>query len=333
MRVLVTGGAGYIGSHTVVALLEAGHDVLILDNFANAERDVPERIASITGRTAEVEDIDITGRTGLAGAFSRFKPDAVIHFAGLKAVGEANEIPLEYYRVNVAGSLTLFQEMGEIGCNRLVFSSSATVYGDPDYVPIKENHPLRPTNPYGHSKRMVEQVIEDWGRAESALSAVNLRYFNPVGAHPSARIGEAPQGTPNNLMPYVAQVAAGWREQVSVFGNDYDTPDGTGTRDYIHVLDLAAAHLAALALTTKQTGVSAINVGTGQGYSVLEMIRAFETVSGRDIPFVITERRAGDIAASLADPTLAAEQLDWRAERVLEDMCRDAWAWQRSRNR
>jgi len=332
-RIAVTGGAGYIGSHTVTALLEAGHEVLILDNFLNAERDVPERLAGIAGRGAKVEEVDITDRPALGRALRAFEPQAVIHFAGLKAVGEAGEMPLEYYRVNVAGSLTLFQEMQEIGCTRLVFSSSATVYGDPDQVPIPESHPLRPTNPYGQSKRMVEQVVEDWGRAWHRLAAVNLRYFNPVGAHPSARIGEAPQGVPDNLMPYVAQVAAGWRERLSVFGDDYDTPDGTGVRDYIHVMDLAAAHLAALGLTGEGPGVQAINVGTGQGYSVLEMIRTFERVSGTKVPYTVTARRPGDIATSLADPGLAAERLGWRAARGLDDMCADAWRWQRGRNR
>lgn len=332
MRVAVTGGAGYIGSHTSVALLEAGHDVLILDSFANAEHSVPERVAAIAGRGAEVVEADVTQPATYRKALASFKPQALIHFAGLKAVGEAVEQPLEYYRVNVAGSISLFAEMAEIACNRLVFSSSATVYGDPDQVPIPEDHPLRPTNPYGHSKRMVEQIVEDWGHANSALAAVNLRYFNPVGAHPSARIGEAPQGVPNNLMPYVAQVAVGWRETLSVFGDDYDTPDGTGVRDYIHVVDLAAAHLAALDLTGKGPGVHAINVGTGQGYSVLEMIRAFERASERKIPFVITDRRPGDIATSLADPSRAADRMGWRAERGLQDMCNDAWAWQQGRN-
>ncbi len=333
MKIAVTGGAGYIGSHTTVALLEAGHEVLILDSFANAERDVPERIAAIAGRAAEVDEIDITDAAPLGRALAAFRPEAVIHFAGLKAVGEANEIPLEYYRVNVAGSLTLFQEMEEIACNRLVFSSSATVYGDPEQVPIPEDHPLRPTNPYGQSKRMVEAIVEDWGRANAALGAVNLRYFNPVGAHPSARIGEAPDGIPNNLMPYVAQVAAGWRERLSVFGDDYDTPDGTGVRDYIHVVDLARAHLDALDLTGRAPGVHAINVGTGRGYSVLEMIRAFAAASGAEIPYAITDRRPGDVATSLADPSLAAERLGWRAEHDIDRMCRDAWAWQRGRNR
>ena len=333
MRVAITGGAGFIGSHTVVTLVEAGHDVLILDNFANASREVPDRIAAITGTSIEVIDCDITEAGAIAPALRPFAPEAVIHFAGLKAVGEAVEVPLEYYRVNVAGSLALFREMAEIDCNRLVFSSSATVYGDPRQVPIPEDHPLQPTNPYGQSKRMVEQIVEDWGQAAPDLAAVNLRYFNPVGAHPSARIGEAPDGTPNNLMPFVAQVAAGWREHLSVFGDDYDTPDGTGVRDYIHVMDLARAHLAALRLTEGETGVHAINVGTGRGYSVLEMIRAFEAASGREIPYVITDRRPGDIATSLADPARAAARLGWQAEHDLDQMCRDAWAWQRGRNR
>lgn len=332
MRIAVTGGAGYIGSHTVVALLEAGHEVLILDNFANAEEDVPTRVAEIAGRAPEVEMLDITNADPLGHALTTFKPDAVIHFAGLKAVGEAVAEPLEYYRVNVSGSATLFRKMAEIACNRLVFSSSATVYGDPDQVPIPEDHALRPTNPYGHSKRMVEQVIEDWGTANPDLAAINLRYFNPVGAHGSARIGEAPQGIPNNLMPYIAQVARGVREKLSVFGNDYDTPDGTGVRDYIHVVDLAEAHLAALALTGERTGVQALNVGTGQGYSVLEMVRAFETASGVTIPYTITERRPGDIATSLADPARAKAVMGWHAKRDLDEMCRDVWAWQRGRN-
>ena len=332
MRIAVTGGAGFIGSHTVVLLLEAGHDVLILDSFLNAEADVPDRVASIAGQAARVLKADITDPNSYRADLAAFAPDAVIHFAGLKAVGEAVATPLEYYRVNVGGSIALFQEMAKIGCNRLVFSSSATVYGDPEQVPIPEDHPLRPTNPYGHSKRMVEQVVKDWGVANPALAAINLRYFNPVGAHPSARIGEAPQGVPNNLMPYIAQVAQGRRDRLSVFGNDYDTPDGTGVRDYIHVMDLAAAQLAALDLTARESGVQPINVGTGQGYSVLEMIRAIAAASNCEIPFVITDRRPGDIATSLADPTRAADRIGWRAERGLDDMCRDAWAWQRGRN-
>ncbi len=332
LRIAVTGGAGYIGSHTVSLLLEAGHEVMILDSFANAADDVPDRVAGIAGRAAEVIRADITAPETYRDALTRFQPQAVIHFAGLKAVGEAVDTPLEYYRVNVGGSIALFQEMAKIGCNRLVFSSSATVYGDPDRVPIDEDHALRPTNPYGQSKRMVEQVIEDWGRASTDLGAVNLRYFNPVGAHPSARIGEAPDGIPNNLMPYVAQVAQGLRDTLAVFGDDYDTPDGTGVRDYIHVMDLAEAHLAALGVT-EVPGVTALNLGTGQGYSVLEMVRAFEAASGREIPYVITDRRPGDVATSLADPSAAAARMGWRATRGLDEMCRDAWAWQRGRNR
>lgn len=332
MRIVVTGGAGYIGSHTTVALLEEGYDVLILDNFANAAQDVPDRIAGIAGRAPEVNICDITKPELLEKAMVGFRPDAVIHFAGLKAVGEAMERPLDYYETNVTGSITLLQIMDKIDCHRLVFSSSATVYGDPEQVPIPESHPLRPTNPYGHSKLMVEQIIEDWGRAQSQVSAINLRYFNPVGAHSSAQIGEAPEGIPNNLMPYVAQVAQGRRNTLSVFGSDYPTPDGTGVRDYVHVVDLANAHLAALNLTGMKTGVQAINVGTGQGYSVLDMIHAFETASGHDVPYVITDRRPGDVATSLADPTLAKTQMGWQAERDLDAMCRDAWNWQRGRN-
>ena len=332
MRIAVTGGAGYIGSHTALALLDAGHEVLILDSFINAEDDVPDRVAILAGTAARVVRCDITDGPSLGATLTAFKPEALIHFAGLKAVGEAVENPLEYYRVNVAGSVALFQELAKIDCNRVVFSSSATVYGDPDQVPIPETHSLNPTNPYGHSKRMVEQVLEDWGVANSKLSAINLRYFNPVGAHTSAQLGEAPQGRPNNLMPFVAQVASGWRDQLSVFGDDYDTPDGTGVRDYIHVMDLAAAHLAALDLTGEGPGVQAINVGTGQGYSVMEMIRAFEAASGKDVPFVITDRRPGDIATSVANPEKAKSLMGWQATRNLDDMCRDAWAWQRGRN-
>ncbi|MCL4157132.1 UNVERIFIED_CONTAM: hypothetical protein GTU68_061859 [Idotea baltica] len=322
MRVVVTGGAGYIGSHTVVTLLQAGYEVVIVDSFVNAAKDVPDRIASITGKMPQVAHV----------AMERHRPEAVIHFAGLKAVGEAVSMPLQYYRTNLTGSLCLLAAMEAVGCHRIVFSSSATVYGDPDQVPIPEKHPLRPTNPYGHSKLMIEQVIEDWGRANKQLAGVNLRYFNPVGAHKSARIGETPKGAPNNLMPFVAQVATGQRTELSVFGNDYDTPDGTGVRDYIHVLDLADAHLAALDLTGRETGVCAINLGTGRGYSVFEMIQAFEIASGRKVPYRIRARRPGDIATCIADPTLAKELLNWQATRDLTQMCTDAWRWQRETN-
>ena len=328
MRIAVTGGAGYIGSHTVVCLLEAGHDVLILDSFANAATDVPERIAGIAGRAPNVTRLDITDAPGLTAALRDFAPNAVLHFAGLKAVGDSVSDPLEYYQVNVGGSITLIQAMEAAGCTRMVFSSSATVYGDPDQVPVPETHACRPTNPYGQTKRMIEQVIEDWGAANRDIAAVNLRYFNPVGAHASALIGEAPAGVPNNLMPYVAQVAAGIRPALSVFGDDYDTPDGTGVRDYIHVVDLAEAHLAALDFTGRETGVQAINVGTGRGYSVLEMVKAFEAASGCKVPCRVTARRPGDIAAILADPTRAADRMGWHASRDLDAMCRDAWSWQ-----
>lgn len=328
MRIAVTGGAGYIGSHTCTLLLEAGHDVLIIDNFSNATPDVPGLISQISGKQPEVSQTDITNPEALEAVFSTYKPEAVLHFAGLKAVGEAVENPLEYYRVNVCGSVSLFQAMKNISCNRIVFSSSATVYGDPDQVPIPENHTLRPTNPYGQSKLQVEKIIEDWGRSEPNLAAVNLRYFNPVGAHKTALLGESPQGIPNNLMPFVAQVATGQRAELSVFGDDYNTPDGTGVRDYIHVMDLAAAHLQAVDLTTKETGVKAINVGTGQGYSVLEMIKAFKRASNRDIPYRVVDRRPGDISECLADPSYAFETLGWKAELDLERMCADAWAYQ-----
>lgn len=330
MRVAVTGGAGYIGSHTVVALLQAGHEVVILDNFANAAKDVPDRIAFITDKAPQIACVDITDEPALLTAMKRHRPEAVIHFAGLKAVGEAVAMPLQYYRTNLTGSLCLLGAMEAIGCHRMVFSSSATVYGDPDQVPISEKHPLRPTNPYGHSKSMIEQVIQDWGQANEQVAGVNLRYFNPVGAHKSAQIGETPKGAPNNLMPFVAQVATGQRAELSVFGNDYDTPDGTGVRDYIHVLDLADAHLAALDLTSRETGVCAINLGTGRGYSVFEMIQAFEIASGRNVPYKICPRRPGDIATCIADPTVAKERLDWQATRDLTQMCTDAWRWQQA---
>ncbi len=328
MRIVVTGGAGFIGSHTVVLLLETGHDVMIIDNFINAAADVPDRIARLVGKNASVVCCDLSEPENYRDAMSDFGPEAVIHFAGLKAVADSVSDPLEYYRVNVGGSLALFREMTFLGCNRLVFSSSATVYGSPRSVPVSEDHPCRPTNPYGRSKRMVEELVEDWGRANPALSAVNLRYFNPVGAHPSAKIGEAPKDTPNNLMPYVAQVADGTRQALSVFGDDYDTLDGTGVRDYIHVMDVADAHLSALDLTTTSSGVRALNIGTGKGYSVFDVIRAFEHVTGKKIPFDIKGRRPGDVAMSLADPSAAAACMGWRAKRDLKEMCHDMWAWQ-----
>jgi len=333
LRIAVTGGAGYIGSHTVVLLLEAGHDVLILDNFSNAKSDVPDRISMITGQAPHTATLDINDQTALEAALAAYQPDAVIHLAGLKSVGESMVKPLNYFQTNVAGSLSLLRSMEATGCNRLVFSSSATVYGEPEQVPIPEDHPLRPVNSYGHSKVMVERILEDWGRANSSLGAVNLRYFNPAGAHSSALIGEAPHGLPNNLIPIVAQVAVGMHENLLVFGDDYDTPDGTCVRDYLHVVDLAQAHLAALALTETEPGVHPINVGTGQGSSVLDIIHAFEIASGKKIPYEVTSRRPGDIATTLADPTCAAERLGWCASRQLEDICRDTWVWQQDQSR
>ena len=328
MKVLVTGGAGYIGSHTLIALVAAGHTPFVVDTFENSSPKALDRVGELIQGQIPYAPVDVREKEALTKVFLDEKPDAVIHFAGLKAVGESVTDPLEYYRVNVGGSVSLLAALDAAGCGRLVFSSSATVYGDPAQVPVPETHALRPTNPYGQTKRMVEQMIEDWGAANPQATAVNLRYFNPVGAHDTAQIGEAPTGVPNNLMPYVAQVAAGQRAQLSVFGDDYNTPDGTGVRDYIHVVDLAQAHLAALELTGRQSGVEAINVGTGRGYSVLEMLRAFEAASGRPVPFEITERRAGDVATVLADPARAADVMGWRATRDLDTMCRDAWAWQ-----
>ncbi len=329
MRIAVTGGAGYIGSHTCVVLLGAGHDVLIIDDFRNSERTVPNRIARVAGRQTGVAAVDITDGPALHNALEGFAPHAVIHFAGLKAVAEAVCQPLDYYRINVGGSIALFERMARVGCDRLVFSSSATVYGEPIAVPIAEQHPLAPTNPYGQTKRMVEQIIEDWGQSRPTLSCVNLRYFNPVGAHPSGEIGEAPRGQPNNLVPYLADVAAGRRDRLSVFGDDYETPDGTGVRDYVHVMDLAEAHLAALEVTGRGPGVEAINVGTGRGYSVLEIVRAFEAASGRQVPYEVVPRRDGDVAASVADPSRARDRMDWQARRGLQEMCEDAWRWRK----
>ncbi len=331
MRIAVTGGAGYIGSHTCVELLGADHEVLILDNFANSERDMVAEIAAIAGKPLDTAEVDLDDRAALGRTLEQFAPEAVVHFAGLKAVGEAMEKPLDYYRVNVTGSLNLLDEMTRIGCERLVFSSSATVYGMPEHVPIPETHPLAPTNPYGQTKLMVERIIEDLGRARPAFSGVSLRYFNPVGAHPSGRIGEAPRGVPNNLMPFVADVAAGVRPQLTVYGDDWDTPDGTGVRDYIHVMDLATAHLAAIDLTGEGPGVRAFNVGSGRGYSVMEMIRAFESGSGREVPYTVSGRRPGDVAITLADPSLAERRLNWRATRDLATMCEDVWRWRSGR--
>lgn len=325
MRILVTGGAGYIGSHTCVELLQAGHDVVVYDNLSNASAEVLQRVETITGRAPQLVIGDIRNEDLLTEAMEGC--DAVIHFAGLKAVGESVENPLEYYDNNVHGTLCLLRSMQRSGVKSLVFSSSATVYGDPEFLPLTEDHPLRSTNPYGQTKLVIEEMLRDLYRSDDSWKIMILRYFNPVGAHESGLIGEDPRGIPNNLMPYVAQVAVGRREFLSVFGGDYPTQDGTGVRDYIHVVDLAGGHLKALeALRTPQC--TAVNLGTGQGYSVLEVVRAFAEASGREIPYRIVPRRDGDIAACYADPSLAERLLGWKATRDLRTMCRDAWNFQ-----
>lgn len=326
--ILVTGGAGYIGSHTVVELQAAGHELLILDNFSNSSPKVLERIEQISGKRPTVIDGDIRDGGLLERLFASYPIASVIHFAGLKAVGESVEQPMRYYDNNVVGSLRLFEAMAKAGVHRLVFSSSATVYGDPHRVPIDESFPLQATNPYGRSKLIIEDMLRDIGRADPQWRVALLRYFNPVGAHASGLIGEDPQGIPNNLMPYVAQVAVGRRSELSVFGGDYPTVDGTGVRDYIHVVDLARGHLAALDALEREAEVIPVNLGTGRGYSVLEVVAAFERASGRTIPYRIVDRRPGDVAACYADPLRARALLGWSAEYGIDAMCADAWRWQ-----
>lgn len=328
-HVLVTGGCGYIGSHTVVELLGAGHQVTILDNLCNSSPLVLDRIACISGTRPSFIEADVRDESALTDVFHRGAFDAVIHFAGLKSVGESVAEPQRYYDNNVTGSLTLFRVMDAAGVRQLVFSSSATVYGDPHAVPIREDFPLKVTNPYGRSKLMVEEMLRDIALADDRWRIALLRYFNPVGAHASGEIGEDPRGIPNNLMPFIAQVAVGRRERLSVFGDDYPTHDGTGVRDYIHVVDLARGHLSALGAMQGMAGVLTVNLGTGQGYSVLDMVKAFEQASGKPVPYAVAPRRPGDIAACFADPSLAASLLGWRAEFGLEAMCRDSWNWQR----
>jgi len=329
MRVLVTGGAGYIGSHTCVELMQAGHEVVIFDNLCNSHRAVLGRIARIVGRTPEFVEGDVRDSGALREAFARHRFDAVIHFAGLKAVGESVEKPIEYYDNNVQGALTLCRAMTQAGVGMLVFSSSATVYGSAAAAPIREDAPLGPINPYGHSKLMVERILQDLAASGPAAWRIALlRYFNPAGAHPSGLIGEDPQGVPNNLMPNIAQVAVGVRERVRVFGSDYPTRDGTGVRDYIHVVDLARGHLAALETMQREQRGLTLNLGTGHGVSVLEAVHAFERASGRPIPYEREARRAGDVAECYADPSLARRMLGWKAALSLDDMCRDAWRWQ-----
>ncbi|MBM3117230.1 UDP-glucose 4-epimerase GalE [Jeongeupia naejangsanensis] len=328
MHVLLTGGAGYIGSHTYVELIAAGFKPVILDNFYNAKPAVLERLATITGTEIEWVKADVRDRAALDEVFKRFPISAVVHFAGLKAVGESVEKPLEYYDNNVVGTQRLLEAMRDAGVKKLVFSSSATVYGDPHAVPIREDFPLSATNPYGRSKLMVEDILRDLYKSDPGWDLALLRYFNPVGAHASGLIGEDPQGIPNNLMPFVAQVAVGKREQLSVFGDDYPTPDGTGVRDYIHVVDLARGHVKALQKLATNPGLVTVNLGTGVGYSVLDMVKAFEAASGKRVPYKLVARRPGDIAACYADPASAREQLGWVAEKTLQDMCNDGWRWQ-----
>jgi UDP-glucose 4-epimerase len=328
MKVLVTGGLGYIGSHTCVELLAAGHEVLALDNLSNARASVAARVERITGRPLPFVQADVRDRAALQAVFAAHQIDSVIHFAGLKAVGESVEQPLRYYDNNVTGSLVLFETMAEAGVRSLVFSSSATVYGDPASVPIFEHFPLSATNPYGRSKLMIEDMLRDLYKADAGWQIALLRYFNPVGAHASGLIGEEPNGIPNNLLPYVAQVAHGQRDVLSVYGDDYPTPDGTGLRDYIHVVDLALGHLKTLDKLAAGPGLHTYNLGTGRGNSVLEMVRAFEAASGRPVPYRIAPRRPGDIAACYADASLAERELGWKAERGVAQMCADAWRWQ-----
>ena len=334
-QLLITGGAGFIGSHTCLVLLEAGHRLVMLDSFANSSPESLRRGVELAGPGAadrlEVVEGDIRSATDLERAFSRGPVDGVIHFAGLKAVGESVADPLRYWDVNLSGSRCLLAAMAAHGCRTFVFSSSATLYGFPDVVPIRENAPIRPINPYGHTKAAVEQMLRDLAGSEPGWRIASLRYFNPVGAHPSGRIGEDPSGIPNNLFPFITQVAVGRREQLQVFGGDWPTADGSCVRDYIHVMDLADGHLAALqVLLAEGEQLLTLNLGSGRGHSVLEVIQALETASDRLIPYSIADRRPGDAAVTVADPTLAAERLGWRTRRDLQEMCRDGWAWQRA---
>ncbi len=328
MRILVTGGAGYIGSHTVLELLGAGYDVVIADNFINSKPAVLERLRALAKRPFDFEEIDLTDADATDALFARYDIGAVIHFAGLKAVGESVQKPLEYYQNNLVSTLNLLFSMRRHGVERFVFSSSATVYGDPASVPIREDFPLSVTNPYGRTKLMIEDMLRDVSSAQPALRICLLRYFNPVGAHISGQIGEDPNGIPNNLMPYIAQVAVGKLPALRVFGNDYPTPDGTGVRDYIHVVDLAKGHVAALKKLESGAGVYTYNLGTGVGYSVLDVLHAFEKACGKTLAYEIAARRAGDVAACYADPEKAARELGWRAEYGIDRMCQDAWRWQ-----
>jgi UDP-glucose 4-epimerase len=331
MKVLVTGGTGYIGSHTVVELLEAGHEAVVLDNLSNSSEKSLERVKQITGKDVTFYQADIRDREALTNIFQAEQPECVIHFAGLKAVGESTKKPWEYYDNNITGTLTLVDVMRQNGCKNIIFSSSATVYGTPKVVPITEESPKGEcTNPYGWTKSMLEQILTDMQHADPQWNVVLLRYFNPIGAHKSGLMGENPNGIPNNLMPYVTQVAVGKLKELGIYGNDYDTPDGTGVRDYVHVVDLAKGHVKALQKIKDQAGLSIYNLGTGIGYSVLDIVKNFEAANGVTIPYSIKPRRAGDIAASYADPSLAKLELNWVAENGIREMCEDSWRWQKN---
>ncbi|WP_303861962.1 UDP-glucose 4-epimerase GalE [Alkalibaculum bacchi] len=330
MMILVTGGAGYIGSHTCVELLNEGYDIVVVDNLSNSKTESLKRVEELTGKSIKFYEVDVLDKEGLEKVFSENDIEAVIHFAGLKAVGESVQIPLKYYHNNITSTFILCEVMEKHNVKKLVFSSSATVYGVPESVPISEDFPLSTTNPYGSTKLMIEQILRDLYTSDKEWSISLLRYFNPIGAHESGRIGEDPNGIPNNLMPFITQVAIGKREKLSVFGNDYDTHDGTGVRDYIHVVDLAKGHLKALQKIKDTTGIDAFNLGTGTGYSVLDIVKNFEKANNIKISYEIAARRAGDIAQCYADPTKAKEKLGWIAEKGIEDMCRDSWNWQQN---
>lgn len=330
MAILVTGGAGYIGSHTCVELLNAGYEIIVVDNFSNSKPEVLTRVKEITGKDVPFHEVDLLDREDLEEIFSKNEIEAVIHFAGLKAVGESVSIPLKYYHNNITGTLILCEVMKKYDVKKLVFSSSATVYGMPETVPISEDFPLSATNPYGRTKLMIEEILRDVYVADPDWSIALLRYFNPIGAHESGRIGEDPNGIPNNLMPFITQVAVGKLQELQVFGNDYPTVDGTGVRDYIHVVDLAKGHLKALEKILPTSGVEAYNLGTGTGYSVLEIVSAFEKAAGVEVPHKIVDRRPGDVAICYADPSKAKTELGWAAEHGIEDMCRDSWRWQKN---
>jgi len=330
MAILVTGGTGYIGSHTVVELLDSGYEVVIVDNFYNSKPEVLNRIQDITGKDFKFYEIDIRDQEALDKVFSENQIEAVIHFAGLKAVGESVEIPITYYHNNITGTLMLCEVMQKHGVKKIVFSSSATVYGMDNKPPYTEDMPTSATNPYGRTKLMIEEILKDIYVSDNSWGISILRYFNPIGAHASGKIGEDPNGIPNNLLPYITQVACGKREKLYVFGDDYDTNDGTGVRDYIHVVDLAQAHIKALEKILSNTGVEIYNLGTGVGYSVLDVINTFARVNQVEVPYVITDRRPGDVATSFADPSKALKELGWKAAKNLEDMCRDSWNWQKN---